>query len=140
MNLHPQCDWNTPSRDEEKDVDRWLFCNFRFTPKPDRDISPYRVIRQLPTYSLRKLPEKHKTLPGKGYDEDRENYNSAFSGDETEDEEERIKSSWHHRALLGDEGRVPYNDRIGDIDVSDDDDAAESEEEDNFVIFTNVGT
>jgi hypothetical protein len=113
MKLCPQCDWNTPSRDEEKDVDRWLFCNFRFTPKP--------------------------VLQSDIYDEDREIYNSAFSGDETEDEEERIQSSWHHRALLGDEGRVPYNDCIDDIDVSDDDDA-ESGEEDNVVIFTNVGT
>jgi hypothetical protein len=36
--------------------------------------------------------------------------NAGSSGDETEDDEERIKSSWHHRAMLGDEGRVPYVD------------------------------
>ena len=34
------------------------------------------------------------------------------SGDETdpEDHETRIRSSWHHRALLGDEDRILYND------------------------------
>lgn len=34
------------------------------------------------------------------------------SGDETDeyDHEERIQSSWHHRALLGDENRVLYTD------------------------------
>lgn len=34
------------------------------------------------------------------------------SGDETDeyDHEERIRSSWHHRALLGDENRVLYTD------------------------------
>ena len=34
------------------------------------------------------------------------------SGDETdpEDHEARIRTSWHHRALLGDENRTLYND------------------------------
>lgn len=32
------------------------------------------------------------------------------SGDETDDEEERLRSSWHHRALLGDESRRVYAD------------------------------
>ena len=34
------------------------------------------------------------------------------SGEETdeEDHEERIKTSWHHRALLGDENRILYTD------------------------------
>ena len=32
------------------------------------------------------------------------------SGDETDDEEERLQSSWHHRALLGDERRRVYAD------------------------------
>ena len=34
------------------------------------------------------------------------------SGDETdpEDHEARIRSSWHHRALLGDETRILYTD------------------------------
>ena len=36
----------------------------------------------------------------------------CYSGDETdeEDHETRIQSSWHHRALLGDENRILYTD------------------------------
>ena len=59
------------------------------------------------------------------------------SGDETEDEEERIKTSWHHRALLGDEGRIPYVESDAEEDVSAVSD--ESEDED-VVVFTNVNT
>lgn len=58
------------------------------------------------------------------------------SGDETEDEAERIKTSWHHRALLGDEGRVPYVESDAeDAEVSAVSD--ESEDED-VVVFRNV--
>lgn len=41
------------------------------------------------------------------------------SGDETDeyDHEERIRSSWHHRALIGDEDRVMYTDHKDTEDV-----------------------
>lgn len=41
------------------------------------------------------------------------------SGDETdpEDQETRIQSSWHHRALLGDETRVMYHDGSSVIEI-----------------------
>lgn len=113
VNLRPQYGWKTQRMDQKIDVDQWLFQHFRFTPQP--------------------------ILHSNISEEEREMYNAAFSGDETEDEEERIKSSWHHRALLGDEDRVPYDEFSDDnIDDSNDGSAAESEEEDN-VVFTNVG-
>lgn len=54
------------------------------------------------------------------------------SGDETdeEDHEARIVSSWHHRALLGDEDRVLYTD-FGDTDW----DAVEEQEKQEMALI-----
>lgn len=113
VNLRPQYVWKTQSRDGAIDVDRCLFRNFRFTPQ-------------------------NPILRSGICEEEREIYNHACSGDETEEEEERIKSSWHHRALLGDDDRVPYNEFSDDV-IDDSDGVIGSEEEDHVVIFTNVG-
>ena len=63
------------------------------------------------------------------------------SGDETdpEDHEARIRSSWHHRALLGDENRIRYDDfQDTDFDAlqKDFDNATqEKDEADDVVVF-----
>ena len=56
---------------------------------------------------------------------------SIDSGDETdpEDHEARIRTSWHHRALLGDENRILYTEPEDDVKVIDD----EVDEETNVV-------
>ena len=49
------------------------------------------------------------------------------SGDETDDEEDRLQSSWHHRALLGDESRRVYSDdQRAELPPTDEHDAKET--------------
>lgn len=107
MDLRPRR-WVATSPDPKVDVDRWLWDHFRF--------------ERLPIVSQR---VRDNDVP-----------DSIPSGDETDDEEEKIKSSWHHRALLGDEGRVPYCswDRHAEGE-----DAHRDDVDDNVVVFTNVG-
>lgn len=58
------------------------------------------------------------------------------SGSETdeEDHETRIQSSWHHRALLGDEGRLLYTD-YQDTDWSAASTAREDVAEPDTIVF-----
>lgn len=81
--LRPPPFIHTALRKFPKEIDDELWCTFRFS----RDPIVYRP-------SSTPLPS------------------DIDSGDETDenDHETRIRSSWHHRALLGDENRVLYTD------------------------------
>ena len=62
------------------------------------------------------------------------------SGDETdpEDHEARLQSSWHHRALLGDENRIRYPESEDDDGKKEDAIHAdrESDEEHDIIVFS----
>lgn len=106
MQLRPRPAWPQPTSRVIGDVDAWLRSEFRFAHAP-----------------ILFDPRSEAASVSATID----------SGDDTDDEEERIESSWHHRAMLGDENRIPY------VECDDDelsvDEEGPSEVDDSIVVF-----
>lgn len=109
LNLRPRVPPSDPAPVETgEDLDRRLMRDFVFSPEP---------LLYDPTQEIK----QQSALVSSGEDTDPEDY------------EARIQSSWHHRALLGDENRTLHRE-TEDTQIRE----REDEDEEPSVVFVNV--